>query len=453
MNLDASTLRRWLGPRIRALPPLPEGGARGVRFHSERVRPGDAFFAIAGARAHGDRFADDALGRGAAFVVTDRPRPGAVLVDDAGAALLDLGHAARAARRGPVIGVTGSVGKTTAKALLAAALDAAVSPGNLNTPHALATVLVDAWLEGDVDRPLVLELGIDHVGEMERLLDLVRPTDGLLTAIAPAHLEGLGDVATVAREKGRLLEAAPGVRMAAQDAWRQLAPELRARTARYALGTPEDEGAPAAVGRFVPGVDGDRLRAELDGVAVEVALPGHGRALAANALGALAMAVALGASAAEAAGRLADARLEPGRLTRHRLGDWTLLDDAYNASPMSVAEALEVLDRAPRPHAAVLGAMLELGAQSAAHHAEVGRACAARELEALWAVGAAALPLADACPGALHLPDVRAAIARSGALPRRGTLLVKGSRGIGLEALVAHLLADATAPAAVGDAR
>ena len=203
MNLDASTLRRWLGPRLRDLPPLPGGGARGVRFHSDRVRPGDAFVAMAGARAHGERFADDALARGAAFVISDRPRPGAVLVDDAGAALLDLGRAARAARRGRVIGVTGSVGKTTAKALLAAALDAAASPGNLNTPHALATVLVDAWLADDLDRPLVLELGIDHVGEMARLIELVRPTDGLLTAIAPAHLEGLGDLATVAREKGQ----------------------------------------------------------------------------------------------------------------------------------------------------------------------------------------------------------------------------------------------------------
>ncbi len=449
MTLDAPTLRRWLGPRIRELPTLPDGGARGVRFHSDRVRPGDAFVAIAGARAHGERFIDAALARGAAYVITDRPRPGAVLVDDAGAALLDLGRAARTARRGRVIGVTGSVGKTTAKTLLAAALDAAVSPGNLNTPHALATVLVDLWLEGDLDRPLVLELGIDHVGEMDRLLDLVRPTDGLLTAIAPAHLEGLGDLEAVAREKGRLLEAATGVRLAAQDAWQQLTPELRARTDRYALDAPAEAGKPPSwTGHFVPGDAHDRLRANADGAEVDVALPGTGRALATNALGALAMAVALGTPPARAAERLALARLEAGRLTRHRLGDWTLLDDAYNASPASVAEALEVLERAPRPHAVVLGAMLELGPESAAHHAAVGRALTTRDLSPIWAVGAAARPLVDACPGARHLPDAAAAIAHAGALPRRGTLLVKGSRGIGLEALVAHL--RATTPVAEG---
>lgn len=454
MNLDAPTLRRWLGPRIRELPPLPDGGARGVRFHSDRVRPGDAFVAMAGARAHGERFADDALARGAAYVISDRPRPGAVLVDDAGAALLDLGHAARAARRGRVIGVTGSVGKTTAKALLAAALEAAVSPGNLNTPHALATVLIDAWLEDDLERPLVLELGIDHVGEMERLLDLVRPSDALLTAIAPAHLEGLGDVATVAREKGRLLEAAAGVRYAAHDAWRQLAPELRARTEHYALGAVDSEDpAPAWSGRFEPDAPNDRLLARTDGGEVVVDLPGSGRALALNALGALAMACALGVQLDLAAERMARARLESGRLTRHDLGGWMLLDDAYNASPASVAEALEVLARSPAPHAVVLGAMLELGTASAAHHAAVGRACADRGLAPVWAVGAAAEPLAAACPGAVHLPDVAAAIGRADALPRNGTLLVKGSRGIGLEALVAHLRSSAPAAVAEGELR
>jgi UDP-N-acetylmuramoyl-tripeptide--D-alanyl-D-alanine ligase len=140
-------------------------------------------------------------------------------------------------------------------------------------------------------------------------------------------------------------------------------------------------------------------------------------------------------------------------LTRHRLGDWTVLDDAYNASPVSVAEALEVLARAPAPHAAVLGAMLELGQESDEHHAAVGRACTQRGLAPVWAIGAAAKPLADACPDAVHLPDVLAAIARADALPRRGTLLVKGSRGIGLEALVAHLRATATAAAAAEEAR
>jgi UDP-N-acetylmuramoyl-tripeptide--D-alanyl-D-alanine ligase len=466
MQLDATTLERHLGHRLRALPDLPLSGGRGVRFHSDRVRPGDVFVAMAGATQHGERFADDALARGAAFVLTDRPRPGAVVVDDAGAALLDLGHVARAARRGPVIGITGSVGKTTTKALLAAALDGAVSPGNLNTPHALATVLVDGWLAGDLDRPLVLELGIDHVGEMARLLDLVHPDHALLTAIAPAHLAGLGDVATVAREKGRLLHAAAGSRVVAESAWRQLPPELRTVTLRYRLigptGAAADASAeeepsgdepPIVLAEHVLGETNDHLRIVPSARAgalereIDVALPGLGRALAENALGALTLAFELGVEPAIAAERLAHARLEPHRLTRHRLGEWTLLDDTYNAGPPSMREALAVLKRLPAPHAAVLGSMLELGPSSPDHHTDLGLVCAGLDLDAIWTVGADARAIAEACPGARHLPDTAAAIAAAADLPRRGTLLVKGSRGIGLEALVAHLLATSAAPA------
>ena len=166
MTLDLAMLRRALGDHLLELPASPLPPAGGVRFHSDRVRPGDAFVALGGAATHGVRYADDALARGAAYVITDRPFPGAVRVDDAGAALLALGSAARAVLVGPVVAVTGSAGKTTTKALLAAALDAFASPGNLNTTHALATVLVDAWLAGDPARPLVLELGIDRVREV-----------------------------------------------------------------------------------------------------------------------------------------------------------------------------------------------------------------------------------------------------------------------------------------------
>ncbi len=490
MQLDATTLQQHLGHRLRALPErLPEAG-RGVRFHSDRVRPGDVFVAMAGASQHGERFADDALARGAAFVLTDRPRAGAVLVDDAGAALLDLGRVARAAHRGAVIGITGSVGKTTAKTLLAAALDGRLSPGNLNTPHALATVLVDAWLADDLDRPLVLELGIDHVGEMARLLDLVRPDHALLTAIAPAHLSGLHDVATVAREKGRLLAHARGVRVVAESAWQQLPPDLRAVTVRYALadaigdgdaeaptdaGVLTDAGAtagaaaltrgaeagrvpsphqpPLLIGTHVPGEARDRLRVRLDAGRVgperelDLALPGLGRALAANALGALTLALELGADGDAAAAGIAGARLEAHRLTLHRHHDWTLIDDTYNAGPPSMREALAVLTRMPRPRVAVLGSMLELGPASAEYHAELGRACAALDLDLVWAVGDDARALAQACPGARQLADTGTAIAAAAELPRHGTLLVKGSRGIGLEALVAHLLTTAPEPA------
>jgi UDP-N-acetylmuramoyl-tripeptide--D-alanyl-D-alanine ligase len=457
MTLDAVTLHRALGDHVRDWPSGPLAAARGVRFHSERVRPGDAFFAFGGAASHGVRYAEDALARGAAFVVSDRPFPGAVLVDDAGAALLALGRVARAAHLGPVVAVTGSAGKTTTKALLSAALDALASPGNLNTPHALATVLVDAWLADDPERPLVLELGIDRVGEMAELTELVRPTHGLVTLIAEAHLAGLGDLAQVAHEKAGVLRAATVAGYAAEAAWTQLPPSLRAGVHRYRVdaaaaadramstsaGVAAVPGGPVAsaptVGLHHVRDGRDWLSTEVDGMAVELELPGPGRALAENALGALRVALDLGVALPTALARLRGARLEGGRLTRHALGPRLLIDDSYNANPASVAAALEVLARAPRPHTLVLGAMLELGAASAERHRDVGVACRALGVDTVWTVGAEARPMVETFPEARTFDDVHAAIAAIAELPTVGTLLVKGSRGVGLDALVRRL--------------
>ncbi|MFU8888880.1 MAG: UDP-N-acetylmuramoyl-tripeptide--D-alanyl-D-alanine ligase [Trueperaceae bacterium] len=445
MTLDLATLQRALGDHLLDVPDPPPGPASGVRFHSDRVRPGDAFFALQGAATHGVRFADDALARGAAFVVSDRPHPGAVVVDDAGAALLALGRAARADRSGPLVGITGSAGKTTTKGLLAAALDAPASPGNLNTPYALATVLVDLWLAGDGGRPLVLELGVDRTGDMALLTELVRPTHGIVTLIAPAHLQGLGDLAGVAREKGALLRAATTARYASDAAWRRLPDELRAGVRRYRVdGRGDGEAAGGdpdgvTVGRHVVRDAGDRLRVVLAGGDVELALPGAGRAFAENALAALVVAVDLGVPPRMAADRIERARVEAGRLTPIALGDLRVLDDTYNANPAAVAAALEVLARAPRPHAIVLGSMLELGDDSAEHHRDVGRRVAAHGADLVWTVGADATAIADTCGVARHFTDAREAAAAVDDLPRRGTLLVKGSRGIGLEAVVAAL--------------
>jgi UDP-N-acetylmuramoyl-tripeptide--D-alanyl-D-alanine ligase len=451
MTLDLATLQRLLGPHLRDVPAAALAPATGVRFHSDRVRPGDAFFALQGAATHGVRFADDALARGAAYVVSDRPHPAAVLVDDAGAALLALGRAARADRPGPLIGITGSAGKTTTKGLLAAALDAAASPGNLNTPHALATVLVDLWLAGDGARPLVLELGVDRSGDMALLTELVRPTHGIVTLIAPAHLQGLGDLDGVAREKGALLRAATTARYASEAAWARLPNDLRGGVRRYRVdgprgatvgtgGSPADGGAEATtIGHHVVRDDDEWLRATLGGETLELALPGAGRAFAENALAALLVAIDLGVPARTAADRMQRAHIEAGRLTPIASLDLRVLDDTYNANPASVAAALEVLARAPRPHALVMGSMLELGDASADFHREVGRAIAAHGIDLVWTVGADATAIADTCGVARHFADAQGAAAAADDLPRRGTLLVKGSRGIGLEALVAAL--------------
>jgi len=436
-RLSAAALAELIGAAAPSDPDLPVSGAT---HHSGRVRPGDAFFALPGADHHGIVHADAALSAGAALIVSDRPHPMGLAVADPGEALLRLGRYARGRLTAPVIGVTGSAGKTTARALLAAALGAHASEGNLNTPHALAGRLVRAWND-DAGRPLVLELGIDRIGEMAELTDLVRPDVGLLTRVAASHLDGLRDEATVAHEKAGLLRAAPRG-LAADAAWGTLPRRLADRVVRYGLNVDAPWSA------HVVGATGDdpfSTELLLDRPerhrGLRVRLPGVGRGVAESALGALATAALLGLPLEPAVQRLARATLEPGRLQIRRLAGVTVVDDSYNANPASALQALELLRAAPPPRVAVLGEMLELGRDAARYHRQLGEAT--RGLERVLFHGAHGDALRSGNPEAQVLDEgaMRAAVAR---LPREGTILVKASRGLRFERLVA-LLTDGEA--------
>lgn len=404
---------------------LPSG--TGAAFHSGRIRPGEVFFALPGAVEHGIVHADDALDRGAAFVVSDVPHPRALSVPDPEAALIALGRHARKQLQGAVVAISGSVGKTSTRAFAAAALDAIASEGNFNTPRALACTMVRAW-QTDPGRPLVLELGIDRRGEMDELVDLVSPTHGLLTAIAESHLEGLGDLEGVAHEKARLLERSPE-RFASESAARLL-PRPLPGLVRYGL----SEGAPVR-GRLRAGV--------LEAFGVEVTLRYPGNAMASNALGALALAHRLGLDLEAAARRLEAAKLEAGRLQVKRLGELTILDDTYNSNPTSAREALGVLSGMDRPRCAVLGDMLELGPRAEEFHRELG--AATRGLDLVVAIGPLARCLRDGNPNVIHRENIDEALPLLTRIPRRGTILVKASRGMRLERVVEQLIAGVPA--------
>ncbi len=411
----------------RAADALP--GATGVSFHSRRVRAGDAFFALPGAAGHGLAYADAALAAGAAYIVSDKSHPQGVTVPDPAGLLLDLGADARSTLRGPVVGVTGSAGKTTCKAFLGAALGAEVTPGNFNTPLALAQTLIDAavGLRTQPEARLILELGIDHPGEMDILLRLARPTHAVLTLIAPSHLEGLGSVEGVAREKLKLVDAAEYALVSAQAA-AFLSPAQRRRVTTYGFRNADVTGTLSEVS-----AEGQTLSA----LGVAVRLPFVGTALAEGALAALALAAHLGNDLKAAAHRLEGAQLEPRRLQIHKLGPLTLLDDSYNSNPASAAAALTTLKHFPKPHTAVLGDMLELGSESARFHRELGEQTA--RLDKVIAVGPEMRALIEGNLAARYFEtfDLERLLTE---LPERGTLLVKGSRGTRLERLVTALL-------------
>jgi UDP-N-acetylmuramoyl-tripeptide--D-alanyl-D-alanine ligase len=420
-----------LGHGKRAETNLPP--ARGVSFHSARVRPGDAFFALPGAAMHGIAFADAALQAGAAFIVTDRPHPKGILVPDPAETLLELGRYAREQLSGPVIGISGSAGKSSTKAMLAAALDAPASPGNFNTPYALASTLVDTWLSGRTrssDR-LVLELGIDTVGEMATLVSLTRPTHAVLTLIAASHLSGLGDLGTVAREKTVLLDAAEHP-FASTETIPHLTPTQRARSRTYGL---EGDRYPSDVAGRV--VSNHGARQELEILGQHLTLPYPGTVMARNAVAALTLASHFGLDLEEAAKRLEKVRLEPGRLEIHTLPSFTLIDDTYNSNPASAEAALSVLRTCPGPHTAILGDMLELGTEAAAFHFELGLKTVG--LDAVIAVGPEAREIARANPQAQHFETLNEALEDLSSRALSGTVLVKASRGMKLETLVRAL--------------
>ncbi len=402
--------------------------ATGVAFNSAAVKPGDVFFALPGATTHGIQFASQALERGAAFVISDRPHPRGMLVPDPAAALLRLGRAARGRLRGPVIGITGTAGKTSTKAMLAATLRARATPGNFNTPYALSQALIEAHLaeeqaapHGTEWPPLVLELGIDHAGEMAELTELTRPDHGIITSIGASHLAGLGDIEGVAREKGALLAAAQGVKLVSVGAAEHLPPELL-------------EGVLLVGAHYVlNGSAGSTLEA----FGRRIELPWPGRPAAENALMALTMAVRLGVDVEVAIERLHTADLEGSRLERRLLGDLTIIDDSYNSNPVSLRAALEVLFAAPRPRVAFLGDMLELGDREADEHRAMGSATLGLDL--VVAVGKASALMKETNPEARWAHDAAAAAAFLGDVPEGATVLVKGSRGVGLERLIAKL--------------
>lgn len=393
--------------------------AGGITFNSQRLQAGEAFFALAGERQHGIAFADEALAKGAAFIVSDKAHPQGILVEKPEALLLELGSWARRELACPVIGITGSAGKTSCKTFVAAALQAKASPGNLNTPLALACILVKHLLESP-QSILVLELGIDHKGEMAELVRLVQPSHAIITSIGPSHLLGLGSTAEVAREKASILSLGAKALLSTQAA-------QFIKTYPYETYGFDKASYSASLGT-------DERSLSYKGITVH--LPSHTAIMAHNAVAAMAMAEIFGLDLAVAAAALEEARLEPGRLEFKQLGQVLLINDSYNSNPLSVAEALAVLKKQAAPHAAILGDMLELGSHSHSYHHELGEAT--RGIRT-FAIGREAIAILEANPKAQHYLTVESFLAQ---LPRfdKGTVLVKASRGMRLERVVAALM-------------
>jgi UDP-N-acetylmuramoyl-tripeptide--D-alanyl-D-alanine ligase len=461
--------------------PLAVGGAERVSLSqvcidSRQAVPGSLFVALRGEHTDGHAYVADAFRAGAQVALVERPQEGVpaidtlrgtkpealslplvVVVPDSLRALQEIARARRLARPElRVVAVTGSVGKTTAKEAIAAVLSQRYvtlkSAGNFNNEIGLPLTLLA--LEPEHER-VVLEMGMYALGEIAALCRLALPQVGVVTNVGPTHLERLGTLERIAQAKAELIEALPaeGVAILNGDDPRVRAMGAQAKGQVVTFGL-SDHNTLWAEALESLGLDGVRFVARVapsaglgSGASAQpLRLMALGRHAVLSALPAIAVGLLEGLSWEEIQrGLLAQGRglrLLPKRGLRGTL----LLDDTYNASPVSTLAALDALEGLPGRHLAVLGDMLELGPYEVEGHREVGRRCA-RGLAGLVTVGPRARLIAESAleaglpASAIHMTANSAeALEVLSVLLREGdVLLVKGSRAMGLEAIVSAL--------------
>jgi UDP-N-acetylmuramoyl-tripeptide--D-alanyl-D-alanine ligase len=426
--------------------------ATGISIDSRSLQSGDLFVALQGDSGDGHDHVAAALAHGAAGAMVHRmppalPQNAPVLhVGETLDGLIDLGRFARRRFAGRTVAITGSVGKTTTKEMLRTILAdqtrvhaAAASHNNhWGVPLTLARLPADAGT-------CVVEIGMNHAGEIAPLARLARPDAAVITSIAPAHIGHLGSIEAIADEKARIFEGVVAGGSAVLPADSPWLDRLRAQAVHLRVMTFGTRGDAAMVSLQLR-ADGSDIVADIAGVRVEFHLPAPGPHMAQDALAALAAAVALGFDATRAATSLASFTPVTGRGAQRRLGvaggDLLLLDESYNASSAAVRAALGVLRLQPGRRIAVLGDMLELGTAGPAEHVGLAEAiCSSADL--LFTCGPLMRHLFDAVPVALqggHAPDAATlapTVAR--AVAAGDAVLVKGSLGSRMRLVVAAL--------------
>jgi UDP-N-acetylmuramoyl-tripeptide--D-alanyl-D-alanine ligase len=452
-----------------------DGGAldapvAGISIDSRTLATGEAYVAIVGQRLDGHAFLDEAFRRGASCLIVSSTaqRPSGawlvptIVVPDTTQALGDLARCHRRRLRTTIISVTGSCGKTTTKDLIAHLLGepqrVLKSHGTQNNGIGVPLTLLRLRREHAYG---VVELGTSRPGEIAALAAVAKPNVAVVTNVGPTHLEFFGSVMEVLAEKLSLLEALPPDGCAVLpgdqlDVWLEAKRYLDPRVRVVSFGTSDRCDIQALATHRVPQGMAIQLRDYLGQIVVP--LPGYHNVE--NALAALACVWAMGVPLSVARARLATVAVTPLRSQVVRCQGLTILNDCYNANPLSAARALETLrDLEVRRRVAVLGDMLELGEFAPSAHRAIGHLAATCGIDLVVAVGAYAELIAQGvrevrADGVLTCPSVAEAMAQVPALLQDGDgVLIKGSRKLRLEQLTDMLVRRADLQAGVSSAK
>ena len=441
-------VRRALGAELTA----GDGGTlvHGAAADSRVVREGDLFFALRG-RTDGGEFAPEAYLRGAVAAVATRPLGVPTLVvEDTLDAMQRLARWTLLREGAPaprVVGITGSVGKTTTKDALATVLRyagkrASATAGNFNNEIGLPLTVLAADPRTEI---LVLEMGATHAGDIKHLCTIAPPEVGVLTAISPVHLDSFGSLDDLAAAKGELALSLPENGTLVSPVSAPEAATGRGRRLRLRITFGREEGADLWASGIEEREEGLRFLAHLGGSTAEVRSPVFGTHLVEPLLAALGGALALDLDLGACVTGLSRLRRTGLRGDVYRLrDDIVVYDDSYNASPAAVAAVLRYgaqhAHRQGRRLVAVLGGMFELGAGARAYHREAGSLAGEVGVDLLICVGEEARWYAEAFSGkTLFYDDADSANDLEEHLQSRDYVIVKGSRGVKLDTLTRRL--------------
>ena len=438
-----------------------------ISTDTRSLGPGELFVALRGQNFDGHKYLRAAAAAGALGAVVDRRFDSAGLpsnfalveVDDTLAAYQRIAAAYRQTLPLTVVGITGSNGKTSTKDLAAAVLARRYrvlkTEGNLNNHIGLPRMLLRADRGHEV---AVLEMGMNHPGEIAPLARMASPQIAIITNIGRAHLEFMGTREAIALEKGMLAEAVGADGTVILNGEDEYTPSI-SRRVRAKVVVVGSEGAALRAESIMQDFTGSTFRLTSRDESIAVRLPVTGRHMITNSLLAVAAGMILGISLEECVAALGEVRLTSGRLERKELYGRLILDDSYNANPDSMVAALDTLAALPTVgrRIAVLGKMGELGAAAAEGYQTVGEYAAAKKIDCLVTVGGEARAIAkaarnDGLTETVFADNIDEAAERLASLSRPGDLiLLKGSRAAGMERVFTKLtdiLADKDAAAA-----